>query len=119
MTTKKYGYSLVAPREHREQITTDFAEDEYLALQRVVWRVGPALTQIVPTERLYILSLGSQQANRHVHWHLVPLPPGLPLSEQQYAALDRPDYLEIPEPELADLATRLRTLCSVDSTPKS
>jgi diadenosine tetraphosphate (Ap4A) HIT family hydrolase len=114
-----YGYSLVAPREHREHVTADFAEDEYLELQRVVWRVGCTLTQVVPTERLYILSLGSQQANRHVHWHVAPLPPGLPLPEQQFAALNRADYLDIPEVELSELATRLRTLCSDDETPKS
>jgi ATP adenylyltransferase len=104
-----YGYSLVAPREHREQVTADFAEDEYLGLQRAVWRVGQALTRVAPTERLYILSLGSQQANRHVHWHVVPLPPGLPLAGQQFAALNRADYLDIPELELADLAMRLRS----------
>lgn len=109
-----YGYALVAPREHREQVTADFTEVEYLALQQVVWRVGRALTRVVPTERLYVLSLGSQQANRHVHWHIVPLPPGLPLPEQQYAALDRADYLDIPELELIDLAARLRT--QVDAT---
>jgi diadenosine tetraphosphate (Ap4A) HIT family hydrolase len=107
-----YGYSLVAPREHREQVAADFTEDQYLALQRAVWRVGRAITQVVPTERLYVLSLGSQQANRHVHWHVVPLPPGLPLGEQQYAALDRADYLDVPELELTDLASRLRSLCS-------
>jgi diadenosine tetraphosphate (Ap4A) HIT family hydrolase len=107
-----YGYCLVAPREHREQVMADFAEQEYLALQRTVWRVGRALTQIVPTDRLYVLSLGSQQANRHVHWHVAPLPPGLPLVEQQFAALNRADYLDIPQPELMDLAARLRSLCS-------
>lgn len=31
-----YGYVLVAPRAHREQVTGDFSEDEYVALQRVV-----------------------------------------------------------------------------------
>jgi diadenosine tetraphosphate (Ap4A) HIT family hydrolase len=107
-----YGYSLVAPRDHKEQVIADFTEGEYIALQRAVWRVGWALTQVVPTERLYVLSLGSQQANRHVHWHLAPLPPGLPLGEQQFAALDRSDYLAIPEPELVDLATRLRSFCA-------
>src|SRR5512139_3156044 len=30
-----YGYVLVAPVEHREQVTGDFTVDEYLALQRV------------------------------------------------------------------------------------
>src|SRR5204862_6811011 len=57
-----YGYVLVAPRDHREQVTGDFSEGEYLALQRVVHRVGEAIRRIVPTERLYVCSLGSQPA---------------------------------------------------------
>ena len=38
-------------------------------------------------ERLYVLCLGSLQGNRHVHWHLVPLPPGVPYEQQQVTAL--------------------------------
>ena len=104
-----YGYVLVAPREHREQVTGDFSEDEYLALQRVVFRVGEAIRRAVPIERLYICSLGSQQANRHVHWHLAPLPPGVPFAQQQLAALGRDDVLDLSDDEVADLAARLRT----------
>ena len=78
-----YGYVLVAPKDHREQVTGDFSLDDYLHLQAVVHRVGEAIRQVVPTERLYVLSLGSQQANRHVHWHLAPIPPGLPFEQQQ------------------------------------
>jgi len=58
-----YGYVLVAPKDHREQVTGDFSLDDYLHLQAVVHRVGEAIRQVVPTERLYVLSLGSQQAN--------------------------------------------------------
>jgi histidine triad (HIT) family protein len=71
------GYTLVAPRAHVEHVTGDFGEDEYAGLQRVVHRVGEAVRRAVPTERLYVLSLGSMQGNAHVHWHLVPLPPGV------------------------------------------
>lgn len=103
------GHVLVAPKEHREQVTGDFAEDEYLALQGVVWRVGEALRSVVETERLYVLSLGSQQGNRHVHWHLAPLPPGVPYEEQQLAALA---WRDGAVPELGDdageLAQRIR-----------
>ena len=66
------GYMLVAPREHKEEVTGDFSDAEYLQLQEVVRRVGEAVRQVVPTERLYILCLGSQQGNRHVHWHSRP-----------------------------------------------
>lgn len=104
-----YGYTLVAPRKHREQVTGDFAIEEYFALQRIVYRVAEALRQEVPTARMYILSLGSQQGNRHVHWHITPLPPGVPYEEQQLEALrlDKGALL-VPDEELASLAWRIR-----------
>jgi ATP adenylyltransferase len=103
-----YGYVLVAPREHREQVTGDFSRDEYLALQAVVHRVGEALRLVVPTERLYVLSLGSQNGNRHVHWHVAPLPPGVPFDQQQLAALDSKRVLDLGDDEMAELAARIR-----------
>lgn len=103
------GYALVAPKEHREHVTGDFREDEYVALQAVVYRVGEAIRRTVPTERLYVLSLGSQHGNRHVHWHIAPLPPGVPFEQQQFAALDRDECLDLPDAEMADLARRLRS----------
>jgi hypothetical protein len=58
---------------------------------------------------MYILSLGSQQGNRHVHWHIAPLPPGVPYEEQQLQALmlDK-GVLKVPEEEMAALAGRIR-----------
>jgi diadenosine tetraphosphate (Ap4A) HIT family hydrolase len=106
-----YGHVLVAPKDHREQVTGDFSLDEYLHLQAVVHRVGEGIRQVVPTERLYILSLGSQQANRHVHWHLAPAPPGLPFEQQQLAALDSNVVLDLTEAEQTDLASRLEDAC--------
>lgn len=102
------GYVLVAPREHREQVTAEFTPEEYLRLQWVVHRVGEALRQVLPTERLYIFSLGSQDGNRHVHWHVAPLPPGIPFERQQFAALDTNDVVNMTDAELADLAARLK-----------
>ena len=104
-----YGYTLVAPREHREQATGDFTLDEYLALQRVIYQVTEALRQVVPTERVYILTLGSQQGNRHVHWHIVPLPPGVPYEQQQLEIL-RMDkgVLKLSDEEMSSLAIRIR-----------
>jgi diadenosine tetraphosphate (Ap4A) HIT family hydrolase len=106
-----YGYVIVAPKEHREHVTGDFDLDEYLALQRVLYRVAEAVRQTVPTERLYLLSLGSQAGNSHVHWHVAPLPPGLPFEQQQLAALDTDEGLDLSEDELADLARRIAAAC--------
>jgi diadenosine tetraphosphate (Ap4A) HIT family hydrolase len=103
------GYTLVAPRAHREHVTGDFTPDEYLELQRVVHRVGEAVRRATDAERLYLLSLGSQQANRHVHWHVVPCPPGLTFERQQLALLDWSDgVLDLGEDELAAIAARIR-----------
>jgi ATP adenylyltransferase len=104
-----YGYTLVAPREHREQATGDFTLEDYLALQRLIYQVAEALRQVLPTERVYILTLGSQQGNRHVHWHIIPLPPGVPYERQQTAVLDiSRGILSISDEEMASLAQAIR-----------
>jgi diadenosine tetraphosphate (Ap4A) HIT family hydrolase len=100
---------LACPKEHREQATADFSAGEYLALQRAVHRVAEAVREEVGAERMYVLTLGSNQGNAHVHWHVVPLPPGVPYEEQQYAALmlESAGALSIPEEEKASLAARI------------
>ena len=105
------GYTLVAPREHRVDVVRDFAETEFLELQRVVHRVGLAVCSAVETERLYVLSLGSNQGNAHVHWHLFPLPPGVPYEQQQLVALDWDEgrkVLDLDDDQQAELAATIR-----------
>lgn len=103
------GYTLVAPIEHREQVIGDFDVESYLALQELIHRIGRALTTVLDVERLYVLSLGSQQGNSHVHWHVAPLPPGVPLRDQQYYALmaEREGYLDLTDEQQIDLARRI------------
>lgn len=102
------GHFLVAPVDHREHAIGDFTPDEYAAIQHVVHRAGSALTELLPVERLYVLSLGSQQANRHVHWHLAPLPPGVPYEDQQIAVFEASrGHLDLPDADVADLTRRL------------
>ena len=104
-----YGQVLVAPIQHREQVTGDFNLDEYLALQQVVYRTAEAVRKTIAAERIYILSLGSQQGNRHVHWHIAPLPYGVPFKEQQLEALRVENgILDIPDEEMEGLAQRIR-----------
>lgn len=81
------GYTLVAPKRHVERLVGDLTEDEYLRLHAVVYRIAHAVSVTVPTERVYVLSLGSQQGNSHVHWHVAPLPPGVPYDQQQFHAV--------------------------------
>jgi diadenosine tetraphosphate (Ap4A) HIT family hydrolase len=104
-----YGYVLVAPREHREQVTGDFSPEEYLAMQQVIYHVAEAVRRIVNPERVYILSLGSQQGNKHVHWHVAPLPFDVPFEEQQLEALSiKQGFLQLSAAETLALAAQLR-----------
>lgn len=105
-----YGYVLVSPREHREQVTGDFTEAEYLDLQALIYRVTEAVRQVTRAERVYLLSLGSQQGNSHVHWHIAPLPPGVPFLKQQFEALHVTDrILDLSEEEMSELARQIRS----------
>jgi ATP adenylyltransferase len=106
-----YGYVLVAPVAHREQVSGDFSLYEYLALQRIVHAAAEAVRVALKPERVYVLSLGSQQANAHVHWHIVPCPPGVPAEGQQLALLDagKRGVLRLTEPEGESLAELIRS----------
>ena len=104
-----YGHALVAPINHKEQVTGDFTLEEYLTLQRVVYQTAEAVRKTVNAERIYILSLGSQQGNRHVHWHIAPLPFGVPFKEQQIEALKIENgILDIPDNEMEKLAKQIQ-----------
>lgn len=103
------GYVLVAPRRHTEHTVRDLSAAEYLRLQAVVHRVARAVEAVVPSERTYLLSLGSQQRNAHVHWHIAPLPPGTPFAQQQFYALMAENGVIRWSPEqAAQLAAQLR-----------
>ncbi|MET7334002.1 HIT family protein [Nonomuraea sp. NPDC005650] len=107
------GYLLVSPKRHVEHVVRDLDEDAYLALMRVVRKVALAVEAVVPSERTYLLSLGSQQGNAHLHWHVAPLPPGTPYEKQQYHALMSENGL-IPwtRAQAEELAARVRRALS-------
>ena len=57
---------------------------------------------------MYLYTFGSKQGNSHVHWHVVPLPPGVPYGEQQgnWTRWSK-GVLKIPPEEMAALAVRI------------
>ncbi|WP_440066677.1 HIT family protein [Streptosporangium sp. OZ121] len=105
------GKVLVAPKAHLEHVVRDLGEEAYLRLMRTVRRIAVAVEAVVPSERTYLLSLGSQQGNTHLHWHIAPLPPGTPYPEQQFHALMTENGV-IPWSlqQAFDLAERLRAV---------
>lgn len=104
-----YGYTLVAPKIHLINSIGDFTIEEYLSLQRIIYWVAQAVKQVVPTERIYLLTLGGQQGISHVHWHIAPLPPGVPYKEQQLEALNfKKGIVKISKEEMTSLAKQIR-----------
>ncbi|GAA0418453.1 HIT family protein [Streptomyces luteireticuli] len=81
------GKILVAPKAHVEHVVRELDESGYLALMGVVRTVALAVERVFGPERTYLLSLGSQQGNAHLHWHIAGLPPGVPYDEQQFHSL--------------------------------
>jgi len=104
------GHCLVAPKQHVEDWVSDLGEEQFLAFQRIVHRVSRAVSASVPTERMYSLSLGSQQGNTHVHWHIAPLPPGVPYRQQQlHALMAENGVLDVDDASQASLAQAIRS----------
>lgn len=104
------GYCLVAPKRHIEDWVHDLSEAEFAELQRVVHRVARAIADTVPTERMYSLSLGSNQGNAHLHWHIAPLPPGVPYDQQQFHALMAENgVLDVGDASQAELAQAIKS----------
>jgi len=102
------GYCLIAPKAHVESWMDDMEEEVFLRFQGVVRRIARAVAATVSTERMYSLSLGSQQGNPHLHWHLAPLPPGVPYHQQQFHALMAENgVLAVDEAGQAALAARI------------
>jgi diadenosine tetraphosphate (Ap4A) HIT family hydrolase len=102
------GYALVCPKAHREDLAEELSRDEYLRLQAKVHRLALALKRVFDAERIYVLSLGSQQGNRHLHFHVAPLPKGVPYEQQQYHALmAEHGVLPIPDAEMAAMAQEI------------
>ncbi|MEV5878005.1 HIT family protein [Streptomyces sp. NPDC052101] len=104
------GKVLVAPKAHIEHVARDLDQAAFSSLMLVVHRVALAVEEVFRPERTYLLSLGSQQGNAHVHWHIAGLPPGVPYEGQQFHALMTENGVLAPTSELsADTANKLRT----------
>ncbi|GLQ11961.1 hypothetical protein GCM10007913_38930 [Devosia yakushimensis] len=104
------GYAIVCPKAHIEDLADGLSPDDYLRLQAVVHRLSRALKQVFDAERIYVLSLGSQSGNSHIHWHVTPLPKGVPYEQQQYHALMAENgVLKFSDAEMAAMAARIST----------
>ncbi|MGW1802528.1 HIT family protein [Streptomyces sp. NPDC001984] len=67
------GQVLVAPKAHIEHVVRDMDEAAFNGLMLVVRKVALAVEAVFAPERTYLLSLGSQQGNAHLHWHIAGL----------------------------------------------
>ena len=103
------GYVIVSPKAHVEHVVRDLTEEEFLRTMAFVRRVALAVEAVTEPERTYLVSVGSQQGNSHLHWHIAPLPPAVPYERQQFNApkLENGVIQQSPA-EAAELAQRIR-----------
>ncbi|WP_327412345.1 hypothetical protein [Streptomyces sp. NBC_01233] len=52
--------------------------DEADGVRFFVREIALAVEAVCEPERTYLYSLGSQQGNAHLHWHVAALPSGVP-----------------------------------------
>ncbi|MFF0164176.1 HIT family protein [Streptomyces sp. NPDC005263] len=103
------GKVLVAPKAHVEHVVRDLDEAAYGRLMLFVREIPLAVGAVSEPERTYLYSLGSQQGNAHLHWHIAALPPGVPYAEQQFHALMTENgALTLSPEQTASMAARLR-----------
>ena len=103
------GKLLVCPKQHLEHCVSDFTEPAYLLMMQTVRLVALASEDVVPGERTYLFSMGSQAGNSHLHWHVARIPGGVPYQEQQFESLKFERGVVVMDPdERAGLADRLR-----------
>ena len=103
------GYVIVSPKAHVDHVVRDQTEAEFLRMMTVVRRVALAVEAVTEPERTYLVSVGSQQGNSHLHWHIAPLPPGVPYEQQQFNALRLEHGVVDQSPaQAAELAERIR-----------
>ncbi|GLQ18115.1 hypothetical protein GCM10007879_23640 [Maritalea porphyrae] len=102
------GYLIVCPKEHIEDYAVDMELQSYLRLQTLIHKISNSLKGVFDAERIYQLSLGSLQGNSHVHFHVAPLPKGVPYEKQQYHALMAENgILRLSEEEFATMAEQI------------
>ncbi|MGW5349128.1 HIT family protein [Streptomyces sp. NPDC004031] len=112
------GKVLVAPKAHVEHAVRELDAAAYTRLMLVVRHVALAVEDVCAPERTYLYSLGSQQGNAHLHWHIAGLPPGVPYGSQQFHALMTENgVLAVPPEEAAAMAVRLRAAIAARGLP--
>ena len=103
------GKVLVAPKAHIEHVVRDLDEAAYGRLMLFVREIALSVEAVCEPERTYLYSLGSQQGNAHLHWHIAGLPSGVPYPQQQFHALMTENgVMSPPSDEAAEMAARLR-----------
>lgn len=82
------GQAIIAPKKHKVHFERDFTSDEYLYIQKIILKAAKAIQKILEAERMYLLSIGSDQLVAHIHFRLFPLPKGIPYDKQQFVAME-------------------------------
>lgn len=102
------GYCLVFPKVHYELVQL-LDEQVFLHLQSIVLLTVKAISFAIDVERIYTACLGSQLLTPHIHYHIAPIPHGLPLEKQQWNSMDKSrGVIEYSPKVFNELANKIR-----------
>jgi diadenosine tetraphosphate (Ap4A) HIT family hydrolase len=103
------GWLVLMPRRHVTGIA-DLTDDEAGSLGTWQVRLSRALHEVFGCQKTYVAQFAEAEGFSHVHFHIVPRPPGLPRELrgprifQLLGATDRP---HVSEDQMAQIAAAL------------
>ncbi|HZT65406.1 MAG TPA: HIT domain-containing protein [Acidimicrobiales bacterium] len=113
-STAILGWIVLVVRRHVPAVA-ELTDDEAAALGPLVRDVSRALHDLLHCQKTYVAQFAESTVHRHVHVHVVPKDACLPeqyLGPGVFQLLGVPEEERVPEQEMNQLATRLRTLLS-------
>ena len=105
------GYTLLALRKHKEDIT-ELSEEEYFDMQRVLFRISKAIKKAFNPKRVVLLQTGGLVT--HLHFHIIPM------YQDVYSGfldvLSKKSILELSKEEKKEIVSKIKENLESETT---
>ena len=108
--TSLTGWVVLCARRHIAALA-DLTDNEARELGPLIKNVSVALREIVGCEKTYVIQFAEHELHRHVHVHVIPRAPELPVELQGprvFALLGVPEAELVPEDDMNAFAAQLQ-----------
>ena len=106
------GWLVLKPLVHRESFA-DLSADEAATFGPLVQRITAAMTQVLAPERVYLSLYDERGQIRHVHFHLIPRYPNVPVERYGPGIFDYLREARAGGKNLAEMAEVLRATAAI------